>query len=467
MRQVRRHYPFDLNKRREAGVYVDDGSILFAVKGAWESLRPHICHVSCSASEEPIAATADMLAACDRTVHRLSSAGQRVLAVAHRPLVSLPRAGDGDQSLAQDLVLQGFLTLDDPIRGEVPAAVASCHTAGIQVILITGDHPDTAAAVARKCGILAEDQTVEKHVIRGDELSQLPPQQLRERLKGGARVFARTTPEQKMTVVIALKDLGHVVGMTGDGVNDAPALKAADVVLLDNNFASIVAGVREGRTVFHNLQRFITYVLASNVPEIVPYLLYIAFPVPLALSVIQILSIDLGTDMLPAIGLGQEPPESDTLLQPPRPNHERLLSWEVMSTAYLFLGVVQASFSLALFFVVLVSGGWQWGQTLSETDPLYRSATGITLSAVILLQIGNVLSRRSFHRSGLDAGLLKNRILLLGIALEIVFSWAVLYWAPVQTVLGTGPVSLAMYACAWLGIPLIFVLGWLRKQLQG
>jgi sodium/potassium-transporting ATPase subunit alpha len=445
-------------------------------------------------------ATPDALAACDAIVRGLAANGQRVIAVACRHLSDLPSAEAPADTLAEALELKGFLALDDPIRDEVPAAVARCSRAGIRVLLITGDHPDTARAVARQCrildaageagsrdaestGPLAGERHLLDPVVLGSELERLREQQLVERLRAGATVFARTTPEQKMKIVTALKRLGCVVGMTGDGVNDAPALKAADVgiamgatgtdvareaadiVLLDDNFASIAAGVEEGRAVFANIQKFTTYVLASNIPEIVPFLFYIVFPVPLGLTVLQILSIDLGTDLLPAIGLGQEPPEPDSMDRPPKRTDERLLSARLMATAYLFLGVIQAAFSMALFFLVLGQGGWQWGQELAETDPLYRSATGITLSTIILMQIGNVAGRRSLRQSGLDRGLLRNGIMLLGVATEVAASWAVLYVAPLQQFLGTGPVAWQVYALAWLGIPLIFVLDLGRKKI--
>ena len=481
--ETRRHFPFDLQKRREAGIYANEAEVLFAVKGAWESLRPLIGFVETPDSRGPLPVSPEVLADGDEIVRRRSSQGQRVIAVACRVLSKAPDAKAAEESLEHSLLLKGFLAFDDPLREEVPRAVDRCHSAGIRLILITGDHPDTAEAIARKCGILMEDEPTADRVVLGTELETLRPEQLIERLRRGATVFARTAPEQKMKIVSALKCLGNVVAMTGDGVNDAPALKAADVgvamgvsgtdvareaadiVLLDDNFASIVAGIEEGRAIFANMQKFTTYVLASNIPEIVPLLVYIVLPVPLALTVIQILSIDLGTDLLPAIGLGQEPPECDTMARQPRRSNGRLLSFPLMATAYLFLGMIQAIWSLFMFFIVLFQGGWSWGQELASSDQLYRSATGITLATIVLMQIGNVVGRRSQRFSGIDLGLFRNKLIMLGVAFEIAFSWAILYFPPLQEFLGTGPVTWQVYSLAWLGIPLLFLLDFARKKI--
>jgi len=186
--------------------------------------------------------------------------------------------------------------------------------------------------------------------------------------------------------------------------------------------------------------------------------------VPLALTVIQILTIDLGTDIIPSMALGQEPPDAEEMKRPPRPREQGLLTPALVAHSYLFLGLLEALWSLTLFFVVLLAGGWHYGTELAAADPLYRSATGIALATILLMQIGNLVGRRYERRSGLDGGLLKNRLLLAGIVIQVVFSWALLYAPPLQKVLGTGPVAPGLYLLAWLGIPLIFGCDYLRKR---
>ncbi|MBI4083868.1 MAG: cation-transporting P-type ATPase [Candidatus Lambdaproteobacteria bacterium] len=479
---TRRHFAFDVRKRREAGLYAGEDEIVFALKGAWESLRPLVAALSDPGGGPPVGAEPEALERIERNVAELASHGLRVIALAHRPLAAPPEPGTPQETLEQGLVFDGLMGIEDPLRPEVPAAVAACRGADIRVILVTGDHPDTAEAVARRAGILGAEEAPGRHTMTGRELEALREAELIERLRDGILVFARTTPEQKMKIVLALKRMGLVVGMTGDGVNDAPALKAADVgiamglrgtdvareaaqvILLDDNFASIVNGVVEGRTIFRNLRKFTDYVLAHNVPEIVPYLVYLVFPVPLAINIIQILSIDLGTDIVPAIALGQEPHEADTMRRPPREIEARLLDWPVVAHSYLFLGLLEAAYSQALFYFVLVLGGWSYGDPLGPTDPLNRSGMGIALSSIMLMQIGNLVGRRSQYGTGIDLGLIRNRLIVLGVALEVFFSWAVLYLPSAHRVLGTGPVDPSIYALAWLGIPYIFGLDYLRKR---
>ena len=481
-RTTLRQFPFDVAKRRAGGIATVNDECVFCVKGAWESLRPFISQmVSMDGSVQDI--TQEMMSGAERTVAELASQGQRVIAVAERLASPQTTATVTQDDLEASLTLVGFLGLEDPLRAEVPDAVAQCHTAGIDVVMVTGDHPETAEAIARQAGIIPQEATPGSMVLTGSELESLSEPDLIERTNRGILVFARTTPEQKMKIVNAFEARGKIVAVTGDGVNDAPALKAANVgiamgkdgtdvareaaqvILLDDNFASIVAGIEEGRTIFTNIRKFTNYVLVSNGPEILPYLIFMLFPVPLALTVVQILSIDLCTDIIPSMALGQEKPDSTTMRQPPRDRRQRLMNLPLILHSYGFLGLIEAAFSLSLFFWVLYSGGWGWGLELASDDPLYRSATGIALASIILMQIGNLFGRRSQYGFGIDREAFRNPLLLLGISIEVVLSWAILYVPTINTILGTAPVDMTVYLTAWLGVPLIFGLDYARKRI--
>jgi len=472
VQDIAESFPFDLQLRRSAGIAPGAEGPCFVVKGAWEALRPML------GLNEP------ELSRIDDVVGRLAGSGRRVIAVAGRNLAPSEAAQTDREALERGLTLHGFICLEDPLRDEVVDAVSRCRAAGIGIVMITGDHPETAVAIAKRAGIITDDETgtqSKKTTITGSELAEMREDEIVEALQKGINIFARTTPEQKMKIVVAFQRINNVVGVTGDGVNDAPALKAADVgiamgqsgtdvareaahvVLLDDNFASIVNGIEEGRAIHANIRKFTNYVLVSNGPEIIPYIAFMLFPVPLALNVIQILSIDLGTDIVPSIALGQERPTPEVMKEPPRAMGEGLLTRAVILHSYGFLGLIEAAVSMGLFFWVLVDGGWTWGGDIAANDPLYQSATGIALASILLMQIGNLIGRRSRFGSGLDRGLFENRLIILGIVLQIVFSWAVLYAPPVSSVLATGPVDLHVYAAAWLGVPLIFGLDYTRK----
>jgi magnesium-transporting ATPase (P-type) len=227
------------------------------------------------------------------------------------------------------------------------------------------------------------------------------------------------------------------MGISGTDV----AREASDLVLLDDNFASIVNAVEEGRTVFENIRKFLTYILTSNVPELVPYLVFAFAPVPLALTVIQILAVDLGTDMVPALGLGAEPPDSLVMQRPPRSRQDPLLTRGLLVRAYLFLGSFEAAAAMAAFFFVLAAIGWQWGQELSATDMRYKQATTACLTAIVLMQVVNVHLCRSRRTSIVSRPLFGNTLITAGIVAEIGLILAIDYSAFGNAVFGTAPIG--------------------------
>jgi magnesium-transporting ATPase (P-type) len=345
--------------------------------------------------------------------------------------------------------------LEDPPRLEVPGAIRRCHDAGIRVIMVTGDHPHTASAIAREIGLTRGETPL---VIGGETLRRMSNIQLQLALDAPEIIFARVGADQKLRIVTALKEKKEIVAVTGDGVNDAPALKKADIgiamgisgtdvaresadmILLDDNFASIVAAIEEGRTVFENIRKFLTYILTSNIPEIVPYLAFVLFRIPLPLTIIQILAVDLGTDMLPALGLGAEKPHPGIMRKPPRARRERLLNWPLLGRAYLFLGVMEAAAAMAAFFFAL-----HHAETLSYPDPSYLQATAATLSAVIVMQAVNVFQCRSHVESVFSLNPLGNRLILLGIAAEITLILFIDYTPWGNLIFGTAPIGLDVW----------------------
>lgn len=365
--------------------------------------------------------------------------GQRVLALASMPLAE-SRNFDATTE-AGGCTFVALVGMRDPPRPEVPDAVRRSRNAGIRVIVASGDHPSTVEAIAREVGIVEGLAPV---VMTGEDLAALGPAALRQLLESDEVLFARTNPLDKLRIVMALQEMGHVVAVTGDGVNDAPALKradigvamgrsgtdvareAADMVLMDDNFSTIVAAVEEGRVIYGNIRRFIGYVLTSNVPEIVPYLAFVLLGIPLPLPVLLILAIDLGTDMAPAIGLATEPAEHDVMLTPPRSRSERLLSPGLLLSSYLVFGVLETAAGFCAYATVLLSSGWHLGMALAPDDPVYRSAVTAYFAAVIVCQIGNVLIWRTTRQSVLEKGLLRNRAVLFGVLTEVLLAFIVI-----------------------------------------
>jgi len=324
--------PFDSDRKRMATLNRVEGRLFIMLKGAGESVLPLCDTIRQQGKTVPL--DSNTIAGLVEKNRAMAAEGLRVIALAYRELDSLPENGIREDGM----VFAGLMGLVDPPRPEVPLALEQCRTAGIKVIMITGDAGPTAAAIARDIGLISGEAVI----IEGRDCAIMPDSELREQLKKENLIFARMSPQNKMHVVSLLIEDGHRVAVTGDGVNDAPALKkahvgiamglsgtsvareAADIVLLDDNFASIVHAIEEGRAVFENIRNFITYIFASNIPELIPYISYILFGIPLPLTIMQILAVDLGTDMLPSLALGSEKPTPDIMQRPPRPKNERL-----------------------------------------------------------------------------------------------------------------------------------------------
>ena len=445
--------PFDTDRKRLSTVHqTPDGPVLYC-KGALEMLLPLCTHVQLGEKIVPV--NGDIQQAFINALEKMASEGLRVLAFAWREL----KVGHDVGSEEHDLILSGLVGLEDPPRPEVPDAIQKCHEAGIKVIMVTGDHPHTALAIGRQIGQIQSETPV---IITGEQLRRLSETQLRLALDAPDIIFARVGADQKMRIVSALKKMNHIVAVTGDGVNDAPALKMADIgiamgiigtdvakesadmILLDDNFASIVAAIEEGRAVYDNIRKFLSYILTSAVPELVPYLFFALFNIPLPLTIIQILAVDLGTDMLPALGLGANPPAQGIMTRPPKGRNERLLNWPLLLRAYLFLGLLEASAAMTAYYLVLHSGGWAWGEALGIHDTLYQQATTACLASIIIMQIVNVFLCKTPDRTLFGSAIFSNRLILWGVTLEIILILVIIYTPWGQMIFGTAPIPLSI-----------------------
>ncbi|MCG2721058.1 MAG: cation-transporting P-type ATPase [Thermodesulfovibrionales bacterium] len=449
--------PFDAERKKMTTVNAVKGKTAAFSKGAGENILPACDHVLMRGEKRPL--TEDIGNKIRDASHVMMDKGLRVLAFCYR---DIEQNGAGELSAGQiekNMVFTGLIGMEDPPRPEVAEAIRKCDEAGIKIIMMTGDAERTAVAIARETGLVKGDPVV----IEGSEMDALRDQDLRERLSAKEVIFARVSPKHKMRVVSILKEEGEIVAVTGDGVNDAPALKKADIgiamgvsgtdvakeasdmILLDDNFATIVNAIEEGRAVYENIKKFITYIFASNIPEAVPYLAYILFSIPLPLTVIQILAVDLGTDMLPSLALGAEKPTPGIMKQPPRKIQERLLNIPLITKAYLFLGPIEAAACMFGFFWVLHGGGWIWGTTLPQTDTLYLQATTACLTAIIITQIGNVFACRSSRESVFSVGFFSNKLIFAGILAELLLQIFIVYHPVGNRVFGTAPLSVTVW----------------------
>ncbi|WP_287825441.1 cation-transporting P-type ATPase [Clostridium sp.] len=412
-----------------------------------------------------------------------ASKGLRVLAVAVRKLSDEMFIKDDINSytidrVEKELTFLGLIAMEDPPRSEIPEAVEKCRQSGIRIIMITGDYGLTAESIARNIGII---QSENPRIVTGVEMEKMKQEELKKALSNEV-ILARMAPAQKLRVVSTLQEMGNVVAVTGDGVNDSPALKkadigvamglsgtdvakeAADMILTDDNFASIVNAIEEGRAVYNNIRKFIVYIFNSNMAEAIPVIIYLLSrgAIPLPLIIMQVLAIDLGTDMLPAIGLGSEKPEEGIMDSPPRSRKEPLLNRKLVKKALLWYGVIESFLAMTAYFFLNWLYGWP-GVALANSGTAYRMATTMTLAAIVCAQVGVVFACRTEVVSVFKIGFLSNRIVLAGIVAELALLNILIYTPFLQDLFNTAPIGLREWAFLTLCGPIIFLVDEARK----
>jgi len=484
-----RELPFESRRKRMATIHqlekpIEGTKLIAYVKGAPKEVMELSQFIRINGEVQPITdkLRKEIMIANDKYARE----GLRVLAVSYRLLHkgdNIPTAMSAytPEIIEQNLVFVGLVVMADPPRPEVADAVEECRRAGIRVIMITGDYGLTAESIAKRIGIVKGPKP---RVLSGIELEKLSDSQLKEYLKDEI-IFARVAPEQKLRVVTNLQEMGEIVAVTGDGVNDSPALKKADIgvamgiagtdvakesadmILTDDNFASIVYAIEEGRAVYSNIRKFLLYILNSNMPEAVPSALFLFSrgAIPLPLTVMQILTIDLGTDMLPALGLGTEKPEKGIMDKPPRNQNEPLLNKKLIIKAFLWYGLIGSIASAISYFFVNVQNGWPAVSLAGGTDPIYIKATTMSLAAIVFSQIGAVFNCRTEKQSVFKVGLFSNKQVNVGIIFEIILIFALVYLPPLQSIFHTAALDLSDWLLLCIWPPLVLLIEEARKAL--
>lgn len=484
--------PFDARRKRMSTIHRNGYGEIAFVKGSPREVLQLCTTILLNGEIQPL--TPDMQTEITKANDDFASRAMRVLALARRELPARSGAYTADK-VEKDLTFLGLMAMMDPPRPEVAEAVRVLQEAGIRLVMITGDYGLTAESLARRIGML---HTATPLIVTGAELDAMSQSELMSILDKEV-IYARMAPEHKLRLVNAYQERGEVVAVTGDGVNDVPALRkadvgvvmgmigtdvakeAADLILMNDNFSTFVAAVEEGRAVYDNLRKFITYIFSSNVPEVMPFLLTTIFQFPLFLTVRQILAIDVGTDLYPALALGMEKPEPDVMKRQPRRRNQPLIDGSLIRRAFLWLGMIEASLGFIGFFVVYdaISGAHHLsslpafvhnlldlpGKVGVPTEYAYSLAITVYFVGVVMAQIGNAFACRTEKHRGRALGWLSNPSLLWGVFLEIVIVFALVYIPPLARIFGHYPLPLVYWAGLALYVPALYGLDWIRKSL--
>lgn len=448
--------PFDSKRKRMTTFHKCQNKTCAYSKGAPRSILSACSRIA--AENGIVGLTSEHMNSVEAKIHEFANEGLRVIAIAYKELPENESFKSKD--VEKDMILAGLAAMKDPPRPEVREAVRLAKHAGIRTVIITGDYGPTAQAIAEEVGIVVPEKS---HIIRGVDLERIEDSQIVDEVKKENVIFARVSPEQKLRIVTVLKRHGEIVAVTGDGANDAPSLKeadigiamgasgtdvareAADMVLLDDSFASIVKAVESGRTIYENLRRFIVYVFSHNWAELFPYVLYAVLALPLPLLAVQVLAIDLGIDVIPSLALSREPTETGIMKEPPRSVKERLFNKKVFLRSF-YIGLIIAAGAMVGCLSVWSAGGWHLGMSLRADDVVYVKGTTMTFAGIVVAQVGNVLACRTSRASILKTSLKSNKWIWLGIASQLTILSAIIYIPPLQALFGTTAIGLTEWA---------------------
>jgi Ca2+-transporting ATPase len=445
------------------------------LKGAPESLVPWCAHALTREGEKPLNETSRQAIMAE--VKAMGAQALRVLGLAYKPLAAIPDLQP--ESEERELVWVGLAGMMDPPRPEAKIALEQCHEAGIRVIMVTGDNPDTAAAIGRDLGFLAPGEK-NPPTLTGQDINALDDPGLLQALQR-VRVFARVSPEHKLRLVDLLQDRGEVVAMTGDGVNDAPALKRADIgvamgvtgtevtketadmILADDNFASLVAAVEEGRAIFDNIKKYLIFLLSCNFSEILVLTSAILLGLPLPLLALQILSVNLITDGLPALSLGVDPKAPDIMTRPPRPPREGVFTAPVI-TLLAVISLTLTLILLPLFAYYFFYNPRQWG----DAGQVLTQAQTMVFVTLVLAELVNAFNCRSDIHSLFSIGFFPNRFLLGSVILSLGIMIAIVHWPPLTEIFRVTPLApvdwLVAAGLALTLLPVVEVTKWILRR---
>lgn len=450
--------PFDFARKRMTTVHKLNGDVYVYAKGAPRNILSVCKKILEDGKVETL--TSEKLQLIENKIHAFAGEGLRVIAVAYKKL--LMSEYSKAEAVEKDMVFIGLAAMMDPPRLEVRDAVTKAKQAGMKTVIITGDYGPTARVVAQEVGIVTPECC---NVIRGIDLDTLNDEAIVDAVNRGNVIFARVSPEQKLRIVKVLKKSGEIVAVTGDGANDAPSLKeadvgvamgvsgtdvareAADIVLLDDSFESIVKAVESGRAIYENIRKFIVYVFSHNWAELIPFLLYaLLYPgLPLPLLVVQILAIDLGIDVIPSLALSREPPELGIMQEPPRSIKERLFTSRVLLRSF-YVGVITAIGAMYGCLSAWTAGGWSLGMTLPADSLVYIKGITMTFAGIVVAQVGNVLACRTTKQSIFKTSLAANKWILLGIVSQLSILSLLVYVPFLQKLFGTTALGVADWA---------------------